>query len=258
MLEALDRTSSDDRAERGAHRLPAPPPALRGRVVVAAVAIGAFAAAAAGQTLNAGASSGDGIAPPLPNPDGASAAFGVGGDISAAAPEVLTVAQVSDAGIEARKLTQSAQLMANKTAKLQQEAAEQAEKSRVKYVRPADGVFTSGFGARWGVTHFGVDIAGRFGSPIRAVTDGVVIEAGPASGFGLWVRVQHADGTVSVYGHMDSITVREGAKVKAGDQIARMGNRGQSTGTHLHFEIWDSSGRKMNPGPWLSQRGVNL
>jgi murein DD-endopeptidase MepM/ murein hydrolase activator NlpD len=255
LLDALDRAPSDDRAERGAHRLPAPPPALRGRVVVAAVAIGAFAAAAAGQTLKAGAS-GDDIAP-LANTDGASAAFGVGGDsiADAAAPEILTVAQISDGGSEARKLTQSAQLIANRTAKIE---AEKAEATRPKYVRPADGVFTSGFGARWGTTHFGVDIAGKFGSPIRAVTDGVVVEAGPASGFGLWVRVAHADGTVSVYGHMDSITVREGAKVKAGDQIARMGNRGQSTGTHLHFEIWDSSGRKMNPTPWLAQRNVKL
>ncbi|RSM68114.1 M23 family peptidase [Kibdelosporangium aridum] len=259
MLEALDRTSGDERVERGAHRLPAPPSALRGRVVVAAVAIGAFAAAAAGQTLKAGASSSDDVAP-LANSGDASAAFGVGGDSRATtiAPEVLTVAQVSDAGDEARKLTQSAQLIANRTAKLQQEAEAAAEKARVKFVRPADGVFTSGYGARWGTTHFGVDIAGKFGSPIRAVTDGVVIEAGPASGFGLWVRIQHPDGTISVYGHMDSITVREGAKVKAGDQIARMGNRGQSTGTHLHFEIWDSSGRKMNPASWLSGKGVKL
>jgi murein DD-endopeptidase MepM/ murein hydrolase activator NlpD len=195
----------------------------------------------------------------LANSEGA-AAFGVGGDsgVATAAPEVLTIAQVSDAGLEAKKLTQSAQLIANRTAKLQKEAEEAAEKARVKYVRPADGVFTSGFGARWGTTHFGIDIAGKFGSPIRAFTDGVVIEAGPASGFGLWVRIQHPDGTISVYGHMDSITVKEGAKVKAGDQIARMGNRGQSTGTHLHFEIWDSSGRKMNPLPIMSAKGVRV
>jgi murein DD-endopeptidase MepM/ murein hydrolase activator NlpD len=90
------------------------------------------------------------------------------------------------------------------------------------------------------------------------VTDGIVIEAGPASGFGLWVRIQHPDGTISVYGHMDSITTKQGAKVKAGDQIARMGNRGQSTGTHLHFEIWDANGKKFDPKPWLAQHGINL
>ncbi|MCE7005976.1 M23 family metallopeptidase [Kibdelosporangium philippinense] len=260
MVEALERPSADDRVERGAHRLPAPPSALRGRVVVAAVALGAFAAAAAGQTLKGGAATTDGDVTPLANAQDASAALGVGGDSRGAtiAPEILTVAQVSDAGEEARKLTQSAQLIANRTAKIQKEAAEAAEKARVKYVRPAEGAFTSGFGARWGTTHFGIDIANRIGTPIRAVTDGVVIEAGPASGFGLWVRIQHADGTISVYGHMDTIGVREGAKVKAGDQIARMGNRGQSTGPHLHFEIWDANGRKMNPASWCAQKGIRL
>jgi murein DD-endopeptidase MepM/ murein hydrolase activator NlpD len=220
-------------------------------VVVAAVAIGAFAAAAAGQTLKAGTS--DDLAP-LANTSDAAAALGVGGD-SVVTPEILTVAQATDGSAEARKLTQSAQLIANRTAKAD---AAKAEASRPKFVKPAEGAFTSGFGARWGTTHYGVDIAGVFGSPIRAVTDGVVIEAGAASGFGLWVRIQHADGTVSIYGHVDSFSVREGQKVKAGDQIARMGNRGQSTGTHLHFEIWDSSGRKMNPLPWLAQRGIRL
>jgi murein DD-endopeptidase MepM/ murein hydrolase activator NlpD len=221
-------------------------------VVVAAVALGAFAAAAAGQTLKGGSASGADIAP-LPGTD-AAAAFGVGGDASPA-PEILTVAKRVDGSAEAQKLTQSAQLIANRTAKVE---AEKAEANRPKYVKPAQGAFTSGYGYRWGTTHFGVDIAGVFGSPIVAVTDGVVIEAGPASGFGLWVRIQHADGTISVYGHMDSITIKEGAKVKAGDQIARMGNRGQSTGTHLHFEIWDASGRKMDPQPWLTARGIKL
>jgi murein DD-endopeptidase MepM/ murein hydrolase activator NlpD len=248
--EALERTSATD---RGAHRLPAPPPALRGRVVVAAVAIGAFAAAAAGQTISA-ASAGDDL---LPVSDSGNSAFGVGGDGSrlATTPQILTVAQTTDASSEARKLTQSAQLLANRTAKI---AAEKAEAERPRYVLPAEGSFTSPFGPRWGVQHYGIDIAGRFGSPIRAVADGVVIEAGPASGFGLWVRVQHSDGTISVYGHMDSITIKEGASVKAGQQIARMGNRGQSTGTHLHLEIWDSSGRKIDPRAWLRERGIRV
>jgi murein DD-endopeptidase MepM/ murein hydrolase activator NlpD len=251
VVEALDRVSESDRGERGAHRLPAPPPALRGRVVVAAVALGAFAAAAAGQTLKAGAT--DNNISPLNNSD-AAAAFGVGGD-GAKAPEILTVAHTTDAGTEARKVTQSAMLLSSRTAK---DDAAKAEATRPRFVKPAQGNFTSGFGSRWGTTHFGVDIAGVFGSPILAVTDGVVIEAGPASGFGLWVRIQHADGTISVYGHMDSITIKQGAKVKAGDQIARMGNRGQSTGTHLHFEIWNAGGLKIDPRPWLAQRGINL
>jgi murein DD-endopeptidase MepM/ murein hydrolase activator NlpD len=85
-----------------------------------------------------------------------------------------------------------------------------------------------------------------------------VIEAGPASGFGLWVRIQHADGTITVYGHMDSFSVYEGQQVKAGEQIARMGNRGESTGTHLHFEVWEPGGMKVDPLPWLAEHGINV
>jgi murein DD-endopeptidase MepM/ murein hydrolase activator NlpD len=251
VAEALERTSDDLPKIRGAHRLPAPPPALRGRVVVAAVALGAIAAAAAGQTLKGGGS-GDDLAG---SPMDAAAAFGVGGDSSPVGPEVLTVAHATDGGAEAQKFTKSAQMLSAKSA--QEQAARDAAASP-KYIKPAQGVFTSGYAYRWGTMHFGVDIAGQFGSPIRAVTDGVVIEAGPASGFGLWVRIQHADGTISVYGHMDSITTKTGAHVKAGDQIARMGNRGQSTGTHLHFEIWLPSGKKIDPQPWLEQHGITL
>ncbi|WP_243726650.1 M23 family metallopeptidase [Actinocrispum wychmicini] len=248
VLEALERTSDDTRDRRGVHRLPAPPAALRGRVVVAAVALGAIAAAAAGQTLK-GSSPSDDIAPV-----DASAAFGVGGD-SSAAPEILTVAHTTDGGVEAQKFSKSAQMIASRTA---QDNAAKQEAAGPKYVKPAQGVFTSGFGYRWGTNHFGVDIAGQFGSPEVAVADGVVIEAGPASGFGLWVRIQHPDGYITVYGHMDSITTHEGARVKAGDQIARMGNRGQSTGTHLHFEVWDPSGKKIDPQTWLAARGITL
>ncbi|WP_233441981.1 M23 family metallopeptidase [Lentzea atacamensis] len=136
--------------------------------------------------------------------------------------------------------------------------AAEAEARRPKCVRPAQGSFTSGFGARWGTSHNGVDIANAIGTPIVSVMDGTVVEAGPASGFGLWVRVQHEDGTITVYGHMNTIDVPQGAKVKAGQQIATIGNRGQSTGPHLHFEVWVGGSQKVNPVGWLAARGVTL
>lgn len=126
------------------------------------------------------------------------------------------------------------------------------------FVRPADGSFTSGFGSRWGVLHAGVDIANSIGTPIRAVTSGTVLEAGPASGFGLWVRLQHSDGTVSVYGHMNTINVSAGQHVATGQEIATIGNRGNSTGPHLHFEVWQNGLTKIDPLPWLSTRGIAL
>ncbi|GEL22817.1 hypothetical protein PSU4_17710 [Pseudonocardia sulfidoxydans NBRC 16205] len=126
------------------------------------------------------------------------------------------------------------------------------------FVLPTAGRFTSGFGARWGVTHYGIDLANSIGTPIYAVTDGVVTESGPASGFGMWVVLQHPDGSHSVYGHINRSLVKVGEKVTAGEKIAEMGNRGQSTGPHLHFEIWTPGGQKINPLPWLAARGIAI
>lgn len=124
---------------------------------------------------------------------------------------------------------------------------------------PAHGTFTSGFGPRWGSAHKGVDIANSIGTPIYAVMDGTVISAGPASGFGNWVRVQHGDGSISVYGHMQAnmIYVREGQPVRCGDNIAGIGSEGQSTGPHLHFEI-HTSGGAIDPVPWFASYGISL
>lgn len=251
-----DSSSNRDRS-RGASAASA----WRGRVVVAAVAAGAFAAA--GQSLAAG----EGNASPDSDDFNASDAAGsfntaMSGDTSsyngmggsAPAPAMLPVAKSSDVSSEMEKLTKSERITEAREAA--QRAAEEAAK-QPKFHVPALGNFTSGFGGRWGTTHYGIDIANAKGTPIMAVADGVVIEAGPASGFGLWVRVQHEDGTITVYGHVNTITADEGDKVKAGDQIATMGNRGFSTGTHLHFEVWNAGGKKINPLPWMRERGIS-
>jgi murein DD-endopeptidase MepM/ murein hydrolase activator NlpD len=124
------------------------------------------------------------------------------------------------------------------------------------YVLPAPGTFTSGFGSRWGTFHRGIDIAGPIGTPIYAVASGTVIDAGPAAGFGLWVRIRHDDGAISVYGHMYDFFVSVGERVPAGLQIARMGNRGDSTGPHLHFEII-LDGQHVDPQRWLALHGLS-
>jgi murein DD-endopeptidase MepM/ murein hydrolase activator NlpD len=126
------------------------------------------------------------------------------------------------------------------------------------YVRPTEGRLTSAFGARWGTSHQGIDVANEIGTPIYALTDGVVEEAGPASGFGLWVVVRHHDGTQTVYGHVNRIFVEVGQQVAAGEEIAELGNRGISTGPHLHFEVWDADGDKLNPLPWLQDHGIRF
>nr|WP_307817726.1 M23 family metallopeptidase [Nocardia acididurans] len=125
------------------------------------------------------------------------------------------------------------------------------------YVLPAIGAFTSGFGPRWGTFHSGIDIAAPLGSPIYSVAAGTVIEAGPAQGFGLWVRIRHDDGSIAIYGHMYDFFVSVGERVPAGMQIARVGNRGDSTGPHLHFEIV-MEGQKVDPQRWLALHGLSL
>ncbi|HEY5852664.1 MAG TPA: M23 family metallopeptidase [Aldersonia sp.] len=124
-------------------------------------------------------------------------------------------------------------------------------------VTPVDAPISSGYGSRWGAMHYGTDYAAPLGTPIRSVSNGTVIEAGPASGFGLWVRVAQADGTTAVYGHVDEIRSFVGQQVRAGDVIATVGNRGQSTGPHLHLEIWEPNGRKSDPLPYLSAHGAH-
>ncbi|MCX4093180.1 M23 family metallopeptidase [Nocardia sp. alder85J] len=125
-------------------------------------------------------------------------------------------------------------------------------------VRPVAGVMTSGYGGRWGAFHYGVDFADSIGTPIHSVESGTVIDAGPASGFGLWVRVHQDDGTTAVYGHVNEIMAQVGQRVNAGDVIATVGNRGDSTGPHLHLEIWDPDGTRIDPQPYLASRGVVL
>jgi murein DD-endopeptidase MepM/ murein hydrolase activator NlpD len=142
-----------------------------------------------------------------------------------------------------------------------QQFAAAAEAARPKVVAPINGArLTSTFGARWGTLHAGIDLAAPMRTPEYSVMDGVVLEAGPASGYGLAVYIQHDDGEVTVYGHMDEILVEPGQLVRAGDTIALLGNRGQSTGPHLHFEVHQGGmdGTKVDPLSWLRERGVQI
>nr|WP_246140331.1 peptidoglycan DD-metalloendopeptidase family protein [Euhalothece natronophila] len=106
------------------------------------------------------------------------------------------------------------------------------------YIWPAEGVFTSGYGQRWGRMHRGIDIAGPIGTPILAAAPGEVIFAGwNNGGFGKLVKLKHPDETVTLYAHNNRILVQKGQEVDQGEQIAEMGTTGRSTGPHLHFEI---------------------
>jgi murein DD-endopeptidase MepM/ murein hydrolase activator NlpD len=168
-------------------------------------------------------------------------------------------------------MPQAAITVAEAQARLQEVAASRAaraeaeaaaiEAARPKFVMPIDGArFTSCFCARWGTFHQGIDLAAPMRTPEYAAGDGVVLRAGAASGFGLAVYILHENGDVTVYGHMDEILVEPGQYVEAGDTIALLGNRGQSTGPHLHFEVHQGGedGERIDPVAWLNERGVEV
>jgi murein DD-endopeptidase MepM/ murein hydrolase activator NlpD len=119
---------------------------------------------------------------------------------------------------------------------------------------------TTCFCMRWGTMHWGIDLAAPMGTPEYAAMDGVVVKAGPASGFGQAIYIQHANGDVTVYGHMEKMLVATGQVVHAGDEIALMGAEGQATGPHLHFEVHAGGmeGQRIDPVAWLQERGVQL
>ncbi|MGY1823939.1 M23 family metallopeptidase [Geodermatophilus sp. SYSU D00079] len=174
--------------------------------------------------------------------------------------EMLPQASISVAEAEARL----DEVAASRAARAEAEAAaaEAArEAARPRAVLPVAGArLTSTFAARWGTFHYGIDLAAPMRTPEYAAVDGVVLRAGAASGFGLAVYVLHDNGDVTVYGHMDKILVEPGQYVEAGETIALLGNRGQSTGPHLHFEVHKGgiNGKRIDPLPWLAERGVDV
>jgi murein DD-endopeptidase MepM/ murein hydrolase activator NlpD len=122
------------------------------------------------------------------------------------------------------------------------------------YAWPAQGALTSGYGYRWGRLHAGIDIAAPVGTPVLAAASGEVIEAGwNSGGYGNLVKLQHLDGSITLYGHNDRILVTVGQKVNKGEQIAEMGSTGYSTGSHLHFEIHPTGQEAVDPIAYLSK-----
>jgi len=115
-----------------------------------------------------------------------------------------------------------------------------------------DGPVSSGFGWRRDPLngamrfHKGIDVAMPIGTDVAAVRGGNVTFAGPMSGYGLTVVVDHGDGRVSRYAHLSEIEVKVGEPVQEGQVLARSGATGRVTGPHLHFEML-ADGQAVNP-----------
>jgi murein DD-endopeptidase MepM/ murein hydrolase activator NlpD len=165
------------------------------------------------------------------------------------------------AGVVAREKARLAALAAAAAA-----AANAGSVNGYGWARPSAGYISSSFGNRyhpiyhyWKL-HSGTDIAGQgCGAPIYAAHSGTVNYAGWNGDLGNYVQINHGDGTSSGYGHIISggILVGYGQWVSAGQQIARVGSTGGSTGCHLHFII-RINGQLTDPVPFMANRGIRL
>lgn len=141
--------------------------------------------------------------------------------------------------------------------KKKDKAEKKAKEAANDWARPlASGSQSSGYGFRWGRMHKGIDYGAAVGTPLRAMGAGTVVGAGPMSGYGVYIDVEYADGTVSRYGHLSSVAASVGQQVAPGETVAYSGNTGRSTGPHLHLEIRPGGGEPVDPTGWLTERGI--
>lgn len=118
--------------------------------------------------------------------------------------------------------------------------------------RPVSGcIISSNYGMRRGSMHKGVDFAGKTGTRISAADGGTVTWAGwKRGGWGYLVVINHGNGIETYYAHNSRVTVKVGQKVAKGEQIAKMGSTGNSSGPHVHFEV-HVNGRYVNPWKYI-------
>lgn len=134
-----------------------------------------------------------------------------------------------------------------------QAASRKASRSRYMDWPIKEATITSGFGTRWGKQHKGLDMwnEGEAKTPIQAARDGIVVEAGATrAGYGYLVVLDHGEGLQTFYAHMRKVSVNVGQEVKRGETVGYMGNTGDSTGYHLHFEVRQDD-IPVNPAKYL-------
>lgn len=199
----------------------------------------------------------------LPGVDEETFAAGVGGrgPLEFADVEVPGLERVLDGGGGYAELDSELQRMVRQ-ARIQRQGyqgmldtlgARSAVRQRIPSIRPVDtGWLSSRFGLRTDpftgqqTFHRGTDFSVRTGTPVRVTGDGVVVAVQKQRGLGRVVKVDHGEGVMTVYAHLDQALVKKGDRVERGDVIARSGSTGRSTAPHLHYEI-RIGGRSVNP-----------
>jgi len=140
------------------------------------------------------------------------------------------------------------------------EGSQETNKKTQLWIWPTDGVISDTYGTRQG-KHKGIDIAGNVNTPILAVESGVVEKSYRSTTYGNVVFIKHPSGFVTVYAHLNKRLAGKGQKVNQGDVIGKLGNTGQSTGPHLHFEVHQQEWRydkkfAFNPEKLLGETDV--
>lgn len=108
----------------------------------------------------------------------------------------------------------------------------------ITFMKPITATITSRFAPRWNSYHKGLDYGAPTGTPIKAAAEGTVTFSGwNSGGYGYLVIISHGDGVQTYYGHCSALCCKVGDYVNQGDVIAKVGNTGDSQGSHLHFEI---------------------
>ena len=126
----------------------------------------------------------------------------------------------------------------------------------VPSIWPVRGQVTGGFGERLdplsgeGAFHSGIDISAPYGTPMEAAADGIVLHAGPDSGYGNAVLIDHGFGITTKYGHLSRVNVVVGQEVRRGQVIGAVGTTGRTTGPHLHYEVHVND-TPVNPAKYL-------
>lgn len=111
---------------------------------------------------------------------------------------------------------------------------------------PVRGVLYARFGKKGNEPHDGIDLAAPAGTPVKTAAAGTVLFAGEQKGYGLIAIVDHGDGLVTLYAHNKDLRVQTGQKVREDQVVATVGESGQTSGPHLHFEVREH-GRPIDP-----------
>ncbi|MFF7868743.1 M23 family metallopeptidase [Streptomyces qaidamensis] len=201
----------------------------------------------------------------------ASAADTTAASGAASAVQAQAAAQAKAAKAEAVKAEKAAKAAAAKKAAEKKAAAAKAaaKKAAPSWVDPVKKYKLSASfaqnGGMWQSTHSGQDFAVPSGTQVVATHGGTVVKAGgngagDGPAYGNAVVIKHGNGTYSQYAHLSKVTVRIGQIVKTGQEIAKSGNTGNSSGPHLHFEIRTTPnyGSAVDPVKFLRAKGVKV